>query len=66
MVRSKGQISWHFIFSQFQIIDIIFITNFVFSQIKDIKHIAYWPEFSLCDLDNATGVGDGVLAGSKH
>ena len=38
----------------------------MFSQIKDIKHIAYWPEFSLCDLDNATGVGDRVLAGSKH
>ena len=37
----------------------IFIPNFVFSQIKYIKHIPNGPESSLCDMGHAAGVGLG-------
>ena len=35
--------------------------NFVYSQIKDLKHITYRPEFLLCDLSHDAGVGLGVV-----
>ena len=34
-----------------------FISNFVFSQINGIKHMAYRSEFSLCDLGLAAELG---------
>ena len=50
-VRSKGQISFTKSISK------NFISNFVFSQNKGIKHMAYRSEFSLCDLGLAAEVG---------
>ena len=40
------------------------MTNFVFSQIKDIK--TYQPKFSFCNLGHAPGIGLGVAGGKKQ